>query len=261
MGIVNVTPDSFSDGGHFSSPVAALNHAQQLIQDGATIIDVGGESTRPGSSTVSLQQELDRVIPVIEKLSASTSCLISIDTQKSTVADLAIQSGAHIVNDVSSGRNDPHMMEVVARYKVPYVMMHMQGTPKSMQDSPHYSDVISEIKEYFNDRLKHADSQGINRSQIILDPGIGFGKSLSDNLKIMANIDEFHSFGCPLLIGASRKSFIDMIHHSEVHKRLGGSLAAALAVLPKNVQIYRVHDVFETCQALNIFTAIQKHLD
>jgi len=232
-----------------------------MVQAGATIIDVGGESTRPGSALVSLDEELKRVIPIIRKLSTDIDCLISIDTQKSEVAEAAILNGAHIINDVSAGRSDASMMNVASKTRAIYVMMHMQGTPESMQEAPHYGNVVSEIKEFFRKQIEHAVSQGINRSQIVLDPGIGFGKTLENNLEILANIQEFHSLGCPLLLGASRKSFIDMLHRSGSSERIGGSLAAVLSAYRQNVQIYRVHDVFETAQALNIFTAIQKHLD
>jgi len=261
MGILNVTPDSFSDGGAYEDPQQAVSHARQMIQAGARIIDVGGESTRPGSTPIGVAEELKRVIPVIRALSAEDSCLISIDTQKSEVAQAAIDNGAHIVNDISAGRNDESMLKVVARNNAIYIMMHMQGKPQSMQVDPQYYEVVSEIKEFFKCQIEQAVIQGVKRSQIVLDPGIGFGKTLENNLDILANIDQFHSFGCPLLLGASRKSFIDMLHPSEVHERTGGSIGAVLSAYLNNVQIYRVHDVFETMQALHIFTAIQKHLD
>lgn len=261
MGILNVTPDSFSDGGRYPSTELALVQARQMLEDGADIIDIGGESTRPGSLPVNETEEMRRVLPVIEALADDKSVLLSIDTRKSSVAEAAVKRGAVIVNDVSAGLHDENMFRIIADYQLKYIMMHMQGIPETMQLSPAYKHVINDIKIFFKDRIKDADNQGVSKEQIVLDPGIGFGKTLTDNLTIMANMDSFHELGCPLLLGASRKSFIAAIDESPVDQRLGGSIAAVLAAAARNVQIFRVHDVRETRQALNIFTAIQKHLD
>lgn len=261
MGILNITPDSFSDGGQFNSFTTGVDRAMQMVQQGADIIDVGGESTRPGAPAVGVNEELDRVIPIIEAISSRSDVLISIDTQKSVVAMAAMEKGAHLINDVSAGTADEKMLSVVAETGAVYAMMHMRGTPENMQDDPRYENVIHEIVEYFKKRLYHADAQGISKDKIILDPGVGFGKRLEDNLELLAKVHVFHELGCPLMIGASRKSFIGNIDGSEVDDRMGGSLAAVLNTYQLGVQIFRVHDVQETRQALNIFTAIQNHLD
>jgi len=261
MGILNVTPDSFSDGGRYTDQDDALRHAMEMVNDGADIIDIGGESTRPGSQPVSQDEELSRVIPVIRSLVREADVLISIDTQKSAVAEAALQSGAHIVNDVSAGTHDSDMLRVVSEQGAVYIMMHMQGTPKTMQESPSYEQVLQDINQYFNKRLHATDIQGINRDNIILDPGVGFGKTLDDNLDLISHMNSFSTHGCPVMLGASRKSFIGLIDDSPVDRRLGGSLAAVLAGYMGKVDIFRVHDVHETRQALNIFTAIQNHLD
>ncbi|MCF7808542.1 MAG: dihydropteroate synthase [Candidatus Marinimicrobia bacterium] len=261
MGILNITPDSFSDGGQYASPDLAIDHAMDMVEQGADIIDIGGESTRPGAPPVTEEEELDRVIPIIRNLSSKSEVLISVDTQKSGVARAALESGAHIINDVSAGIADEAMLSTVAETGAVYVMMHMQGTPQTMQDAPVYENVITEIKEYFKNRIQEAERQGVKISNIVLDPGIGFGKQLDHNLKIIAQMKAFCALGHPILLGASRKSFIGSIDGSEVAARMGGSLAAVLAAFQQGVQIFRVHDVHETRQALHIFTAIQSHLD
>lgn len=260
MGILNVTPDSFSDGGKYANLENALTHARLMLRDGADIIDVGGESTRPGSASVGVKEELARVIPVIKALTAEKVSLISIDTQKSEVALAAMKHGAHIVNDISAGQHDKSMMKVVADSGAIYIMMHMLGTPDIMQNAPSYKSVLGDIKKFFSDRIELAKKAGIKTSNIVLDPGVGFGKYLEHNLQIIANVDKFHELGCPLMLGTSRKSFMGLLDGSEVNQRMGGSLASVIAAYQKNVQIFRVHDVAETKQALNIFTAIQKHL-
>jgi len=259
MGILNVTPDSFSDGGEFYSIDKAASHAHQMLANGATIIDVGGESTRPGSQSVSVEEEIRRVIPMVKELSANHTCLISVDTQKAEVAQLAIDSGAHIINDISAGTTDKKMLSVISSTGAGFIMMHMQGLPQTMQDNPHYGNVLTEINTFFTSRLETAQRAGILESQIVLDPGIGFGKRLDHNLNIMNNMGAFHIHGRPVLLGASRKSFINLITPSAAADRLGGSIAAVLASALTDVEIFRVHDVPETLQALDIFTAIRNH--
>lgn len=261
MGILNVTPDSFSDGGKYLDINTALDRVRDMISEGADIIDIGGESTKPGAKPVKIEEEMRRVLPIIQELSAETDVLISIDTQKSKVAEAALAAGAHIVNDISAGRNSPEMFPLIAESQAGYVMMHMQGTPEFMQKAPHYQNVVKDICSFFEERLNNAEASEVNAAQIVLDPGIGFGKTLQDNLHILANMYEFHDFDRPLLLGASRKSFIGMFDQSDPEKRLGGSLAAALAAYLQNVQIFRVHDILETLQTLEVFTAIQKCSD
>ena len=259
MGILNVTPDSFSDGGKYTDIKRAIDHGMSMILSGVDIIDIGGESTRPGSQPISTEEELSRVIPIIESLSKLSTVHLSIDTQKSVVAEQAVVAGASIINDVSAGLYDSKMFEVVSKTGVGYVMMHMQGVPESMQTAPEYSNVIDDIIDFFTNRLSIAKKAGIEEAQIVLDPGIGFGKTLEDNLNILANSELLRIQNRPLLIGASRKSFIGMIDDSPAGERLGGSLAAVVAAHIQNVEIFRVHDVHETKQVLDIFTAIQKH--
>ncbi|NQT64222.1 MAG: dihydropteroate synthase [Candidatus Marinimicrobia bacterium] len=261
MGILNVTPDSFSDGAQFIDPAKAVSRAHQMLAEGVDIIDVGGESTRPGSLPVESVEEISRVVPVIAKLASQTDAIISIDTQKSSVAKAALDAGAHIVNDVSAGGSDLEMFELVGESMAGYILMHMQGKPETMQDAPVYGDVLDEVKEYFMDRLQAAAIAGIDIKQIVLDPGIGFGKTLSDNLRLMGNMRSIGDLKRPLLLGASRKSFIGMIDNSTVDQRLGGSLAAVISAYQQGVRLFRVHDVAETRQVLDIFSAIQKHSD
>ena len=261
MGILNVTPDSFSDGGKYIDPSSAVSRALEMVALGATIIDVGGESTRPGSLTVPLDEELSRTIPVITALSAQSNAIISIDTQKAAVAHAALVAGAHIVNDVSAGRGDPDMFEIVRENKAGYILMHMQGKPETMQDEPVYNNVLNEVAGFLFERLEIAISSGIALEQIVVDPGIGFGKSLADNLTLIGNLHRINARGRPILLGASRKSFIGMIDDSRADQRLGGSLATVISAFMRGVRIFRVHDVGETRQVLDIFSAIQKHSD
>jgi len=254
-----MTPDSFSDGGKFLDIDDAIKQAQAMSDAGADILDIGGESTRPGSLPINADQEMSRILPIIKEVASFTDVLISVDTQKSKVAEVALSCGAHIINDISAGKNDAGMFRLIAESKAGYVMMHMQGIPETMQQAPGYIHVISEINEFFNDRIREAIEAGVNGNQIALDPGIGFGKNLDDNLRILANIAEFNSFNKPIVLGASRKSFIGMIDDSTPSERIGGSLAAVLSTYHQGVHIYRVHDVAETRQALDIFSAIQKH--
>ncbi|HCW77448.1 MAG TPA: dihydropteroate synthase [Candidatus Marinimicrobia bacterium] len=253
MGILNVTPDSFSDGGQFINTEIAIEYARQMVADGARIIDIGGESTRPGSMRIDQNTELDRVIPVIEVVSKWEDVLVSVDTYKSQVAAAAIEAGAHIVNDISGGRLDPNMLSLIAGSGSGFVMMHMQGLPETMQQNPVYDDVINAIYVYFQEGIKNAVSAGVKIDQIILDPGIGFGKTLEHNLTIIKRLNEFESLGRPLLMGVSRKSFIDKISPATVQQRLPGSLVAGMKSIDTGARILRVHDVAETMQALKIY--------
>lgn len=243
MGIVNVTPDSFFDGGQYLDPERACEQALRLVAEGADIIDLGGESSRPGAETVSLTTELQRVIPVIEKLRPLTAVPLSIDTSKAEVARQALAAGAKIVNDISALRHDQEMAAVVAEHNVPVIIMHMQGTPKDMQQAPFYLDVIKEIKDFFQERIAWAQDQGIKQENIILDPGIGFGKRLSDNLEILRRLDDFCSLNHPLLIGLSRKSFLGQILGLKTKDRLWGTASAVAIAVMKGANIIRVHDV------------------
>lgn len=255
MGILNVTPDSFSDGGKFRALPEALVHAERMIADGADIIDIGGESTRPGSDPVSLQEEMDRVLPVVEKL-VDMNAEISVDTTKPELTLEALRLGADIINDVSGLQYDPKLAEYVADYNAKLVIMHMRGTPKTMQEDPYSDDIIHEIKVFFEEQSALALNRGVKKENIILDPGIGFGKRLIDNKQIMKRINEFKEMGFPLLIGASRKSMIGMISGAKVADRLPGSLAVACVAMQRGADILRVHDVAETVQALKVIEEI-----
>jgi dihydropteroate synthase len=241
MGVLNVTPDSFSDGGAFRSTDEAFRHGVQLARDGADIVDVGGESSRPGSVPVPVEVELRRVIPVIERLSRETDAAISIDTTKSDVARAAVDAGATMVNDISAGTADPAMLPYVARAGVAYVAMHMRGTPRTMQEAPTYSDVVLEVTRFLIDRALTAKREGI--SQVIIDPGIGFGKTLEHNIRIIRDIPVLVSTGYPVLVGPSRKSFIGMILDVPVEERLEGTAAAVAACIFAGAHLVRVHDV------------------
>jgi dihydropteroate synthase len=259
MGIVNVTPDSFSDGGRFLGREAALAHARRLVADGADILDVGGESTRPGSEPVAEAEELARVIPVIEALAAETDRPISIDTVKPAVARAAVASGARIWNDVTALRGAPESLEVAAELGCEVVLMHMQGEPRTMQAEPHYEDVVSEVAEFLAARAQAAISAGVARERIWLDPGVGFGKHMiRHNLPLMAGLGTIVDLGFPVLLGASRKSFVSALDPAAktAGERLGGSIAAALAGAAAGVAGVRAHDVRETVQALKVWTAI-----
>jgi dihydropteroate synthase len=246
MGILNVTPDSFSDGGKFFKLDDAVKQGIKMAEEGADIIDVGGESTRPGSNPLTVEEELSRVIPVIEALSKEVDIPISIDTYKARVAKEALDAGAQMMNDISALRVDPEMKKVAAEYDVPIVLMHIKGTPKNMQENPYYEDVIGEITEYLQDSIKIATDAGVDAGKIIIDPGIGFGKRLEDNLNILKNLKKFSILGCPILIGCSRKSFIGKILDLSVEERLVGSLAALAVAVMNGANIVRVHDVKES---------------
>ena len=256
MGIVNVTPDSFSDGGRFLDAQAAVAHALRLVEQGAEIIDVGGESTRPGALPVGEAEELRRVIPVIERLARQVKVPISIDTVKPGVARAALDAGASIVNDVAANRTDDALWRLVAEARAGYVCMHMQGTPQTMQANPVYADVVREVGEFFFERIQRLSDCGVGREHIILDPGIGFGKTVEHNLQLLAAARGFAGFERPLLVGVSRKSFIGTLLGAELAARLPGALACACAAVAAGVQIVRTHDVAETVQAIRMTEAI-----
>ncbi len=257
MGILNVTPDSFSDGGVYARIDKAIARAHEMVANGADLIDIGGESTRPGARAISVIEELDRVLPVVEAL-VNCGADISIDTRKPEVAEAAIKAGAKIWNDVTGLEFDKESLPTAARLDCQIVLMHMRGSPETMQDNPEYIDAVGEINNYLKGRAQAALKAGVKRENIILDPGIGFGKRLEDNLDILQRLDDFHAHGYPILLGASRKSFIGAIDGSEADERLGGSLAAALWGAAQGVAILRVHDVKQTVQALNVWRAIGK---
>jgi len=253
MGILNVTPDSFSDGGQFNGPEAALAHAQAMQSEGAHIIDVGGESTRPGAAEVSVDDEIARTAPVIAAIRAHSDVPISIDTRKSKVGAAALQAGATLVNDVAAFTFDPSLADVAAQAHAPVCVMHAQGTPVDMQDDPTYDDVLLDVYDFLSERVDAAIAAGIPRAQIIVDPGIGFGKTLEHNLTLLRGIAVFHALGCPILLGASRKRFIGTIAGGETAAdRVSGSVAVALFGARHGVQILRVHDILATRQALDL---------
>ena len=243
MGIVNVTPDSFSDGGQFFSPTAALDQALALAAAGADLLDIGGESTRPFADPVPLPQELQRVIPLIRAIREHSDIPISIDTYKAPVAQAALEAGANLINDISALRFDPQMVQVAAQAKVPVVLMHMQGQPRTMQLKPHYNHLLAEVKAFLAERRDFALAHGIAPGNIILDVGIGFGKNLQHNLELLRHLDEFHDLGCPLLLGVSRKAFIGKILNAPVAEREIGTLGAIAVGLTKGAQIIRTHNV------------------
>jgi dihydropteroate synthase len=256
MGIVNVTPDSFSDGGKLGSAEAAIAHALKLAEEGAEILDIGGESTRPGADYVPVEEELERVIPVIEGLRARTEALISVDTRKAEVMRKAAAAGADILNDVSALTHDEAALATAAETGLPVILMHAQGDPKTMNDDPRYSDVVLDVFDFLERRIQACAAAGIPRAKLVVDPGIGFGKHLHHNVAVMASLGLYHGLGVPILLGASRKKLID--HISDVPNpadRVPGSLAAVLAAAAQGVQIVRVHDVAATRQALSVWEA------
>ena len=259
MGVVNVTPDSFSDGGKFQSTNQAVEHALRLVAEGADILDIGGESTRPGAESVGGSVELSRVIPVIEKLAGQTQAALSIDTQKPTVAQAAVKAGAVIINDIAANRKDEAMWQLVAETGAGYVAMHMQGTPQTMQEAPQYDNVVNDVEAFFISRMTRWNDWGMALEQVVLDPGIGFGKTVEHNLALLAALERFTKMQRPLLVGASRKSFIGHVTNTEVNDRLPGSLACACRAAQAGAGIVRVHDVKETVQALQTWEAIEKH--
>lgn len=255
MGILNTTPDSFSDGGRFDITDHAVKYAQQMISEGADIIDIGGESTRPGAASVSIEEELQRVIPVIEFIRKQSDIAISIDTSKVEVMQAAINAGADMVNDVNALRAE-YAIETCAQMNVPVCLMHMQGKPRVMQQQPQYKNVIEDIKQFLQQRVDACVQAGIKKENIILDPGFGFGKTLEHNLSLLKHLDAFSAIGLPLLIGISRKSMLGAILDAEVDERLAGSLAAAVLAYDKGAKIFRVHDVKPTVDALKVCQAV-----
>lgn len=260
MGIVNVTPDSFSDGGKFFRADAAVQHALRLVEDGADILDIGGESTRPGSDPVPEAEEQRRILPVIEALTRFTHVPLSVDTRRASVADAALKAGAHIINDVSS-LSDPDMLHVVRDHQAGLVLMHMRGDPKTMQQAPQYENVVEEVAEFLQERSARAEAAGVPRDSIVLDPGLGFGKrtgqGVEDNAVLLKHLARLHSLGYPLLVGASRKSFIGNILKVPLAERLEGSLAAAAVAAWQGAQILRVHDVKSTRRVVDLVDAIR----
>jgi len=264
MGILNATPDSFSDGGKFFSTYDAVNHALRMQNEGADIIDIGGQSTRPGAKEVSIEEERNRVIPVLEKLSRKIKIPISIDTYKSEIAKEAIKLGAKMVNDVTALRGDKNLARIVAHYNVPICLMHMKGEPRNMQENPSYVDVVKEISAFLKERAEYAISCGIKKDKIIIDPGIGFGKrtgkGIEDNCEILRCLSEFKDLGFPIMVGASRKTFIGNVCGKDaqlpVTDRLEGSLAAATIAAFNGVDIVRVHDVKETRRCIDLVDCV-----
>lgn len=255
MGILNVTPDSFSDGGLFLSPDAAEEQAERLIAEGADLLDIGGESTRPGAAAVSLDDELARVVPIIERLSTRFDVPISIDTSKPEVMRAAVAAGAAMINDVTA-LAAADAIETVASLEVPVCLMHMQGDPRTMQHAPQYDDVLADILDYLGQRVAACERAGIERARVLLDPGFGFGKALDHNLVLLDGLDRFRGLGLPLLVGISRKSMLGAITGRAVDERLAGSIAAAVMAVERGAHIVRVHDVAPTVDALKVWRAV-----
>jgi dihydropteroate synthase len=258
MGILNVTPDSFSDGGLFTSTAAAFDEAARMVGQGASMIDVGGESTRPGAEAVSVQQELDRVLPVIERVSAEFQVPVSIDTSKPEVMVAAVEAGAGLINDVN-GLRAPGALEAALRSGVPVCLMHMQGQPRTMQQAPSYADVVDDVITFLRARIDACTQAGLSLSRLLIDPGFGFGKTLAHNLALLHHLDRFGELGVPVLVGISRKSMLGAITGRQTEDRLAASLAAAVIAAERGARILRVHDVAETVDALKVWTAVAEH--
>ena len=256
MGILNVTPDSFSDGGQYARVDIALQHALQMQKDGAQVIDVGGESTRPGALAVSLDEELNRVIPVIERIRENSDIAVSIDTSKPEVMQSAIEAGASMVNDVNALQANG-AIEVCVKHQVPVCLMHKQGGPQTMQDNPSYVNVVAEIKQYLIERANYCVEAGMPKEKIVIDPGFGFGKSLKNNLSLLRGIDEFCALDFPVLVGVSRKSMFGQLLDRDVDERLVASTSAVVIAYNNGARFFRVHDVAETCDALKLCEAVK----
>jgi dihydropteroate synthase len=257
MGVLNVTPDSFSDGGDFFESRDAVRRGLEMVKEGADIIDIGGESTRPGSKEIPAALELERIIPVIKGMRKKTKAPISVDTRKSRVAEMAIKAGADIVNDVSGLRFDHEMAAVISKYKVDIILMHSKGDPENMQDAPSYRDVVKEVVENLKASMVIARNAGVNKSAIVLDPGIGFGKTVAHNLEILGRLDEICAIGQPVCIGTSRKSFIGkLLGGARPDERLAGTIASSVIAISKGASIVRVHDVKEMVRAARIADSI-----
>ena len=259
MGVVNVTPDSFSDGGHYLQSEAAIRQAMVLVEQGADILDVGAESSRPGAEPVEEAEELRRLLPVVRELAKRTSVPISVDTTKAAVAERALDLGASLINDISALQFDPRMAQVVARSGAGVVLMHMQGTPKTMQQRPFYANVVDEVHAFLSDRLYAATQAGIQREMILIDPGIGFGKNIEHNLKLLAHLEKFLPLGRPILAGVSRKGFIGTILDRPVDGRLMGTAAAVAVAIMKGVRMVRVHDVAPILDVIKMVEAIVRY--
>ncbi len=257
MGVVNVTPDSFSDGGRYLNPDRAISHGLELAGEGAAILDIGGESTRPGALPVGAEEELRRVLPVVEGLlAAGTEAQISVDTSKSSVASRALAAGATFINDVTALRGDPEMVSLVASSDADVCLMHMLGEPRTMQEDPRYEDVVSDVKAFLEERLRYAVQQGVEEDRILLDPGIGFGKTLEHNLELLARVDELVALGRPVVIGASRKSFIGRITgRPDPADRVAGSVAVNVLAYERGARVFRVHDVAPSRDGLEMVAA------
>jgi dihydropteroate synthase len=259
LGIVNVTPDSFSDGGRHATCEAAVAHALGLVAQGADLLDLGGESTRPGSQPVPADEELRRVLPVVEALRGRTTAPLSIDTSKAEVAAACLAAGAHVINDVTALRGDPHLAEVVRDARAGVILMHMQGTPATMQLAPHYEDVVADIDVFFQERLRAAADEGIAGPRVVLDPGIGFGKTEAHNLELLARLEAFGHLGRPVCLGVSRKGFLGRVLSRPVEGRLAGSLAAVCYAAARGAaQVVRVHDVEATRDAVTLIAAVRR---
>jgi dihydropteroate synthase len=258
VGILNVTPDSFSDGGDFLDPEAAAEHAATMLDEGADMLDIGGESTRPGSDPVSQEEEIQRVVPVLERiLSVRPGAVISVDTYRSGTATAALEAGASLVNDVTALRGDPRMASVVEEAKCPVILMHMQGEPKTMQKEPHYQDVVREVRDFLAERAEYAVAAGVRPENVILDPGIGFGKNLEHNLALLHNLDAVVDLGLPVLIGASRKRFVEGITGvQEARDRVPGTVATTVLAYERGATFFRVHDVRANREALAVAEAV-----
>jgi dihydropteroate synthase len=259
MGIVNVTPDSFSDGGRYAATEAAIAHGLELVQQGADLLDIGGESTRPGSEPVSLEEELRRVVPVVSELARQVAVPLSIDTSKAPVARACLAAGSHVINDVTGLRGDPDMTAVARAQGAGVIVMHMQGTPATMQQAPQYDDVVIDLFQFFQERVKSVRDQGLPEQQIALDPGVGFGKNLQHNLRLLARLDTFASLGRPICLGVSRKGLFGAVLGRPAEQRLAGALAvSAFALAQGAVQILRVHDVAATHDVVKMWEVLAK---
>lgn len=261
MGVLNVTPDSFSDGGHYLDPGAAVARGLEMVAQGADLIDVGGESTRPGAEPVPEDEERRRVLPVIRRLAREAGVPLSIDTYKAGVAEAAVDAGARLLNDISAARFDPRMAPLAARTGLPLVVMHMLGEPRTMQDNPRYVDVEGEVADFFAGRIRALQEAGVDRDQLILDPGLGFGKRLEDNLRLLAGLGRFRSFGLPLLVGPSRKSFLGQILGTPPLERVEGTVAAVVMAILQGADMVRVHDVQAIDRARRVADALVRGQD
>ena len=258
MGILNVTPDSFSDGGQYFDKNIAVEHALAMIRNGANIIDIGGESTRPGANKVKASDEILRVLPTIQALNHKKINL-SLDTRNSSTMELGILAGVKIINDVSALKNDKKSIDIIKKYKIPVILMHMPGTPRTMMKNTNYFDVVLDVYDFLEERIKFCESKGIDRNNIIIDPGIGFGKKLDDNIKLLKQLSIFHTLDCPIMLGISRKRFISAINkNSEPKDRLGGTISTTIHAMMQGIRIHRVHDVKEVRQAIDVFEKINE---